>query len=201
MARYYWLKLHDNFFDRMEIRKLRKIPGGDTYTIIYLKLLLLSLNSDGKIPFEGIETHIHKEIALMINEEDTSVEMALNAFQMLKLIEEREGDVSLPEHNEAVGKPKLPASSKKALPENVKRVYGTQKNVKLSDTEIDKLADFYGSERTMWEKIEGMSLYIGSTGKKYASHYLTLLQWAKKDGFGADTKKKPKATFKEEDWT
>ena len=198
MARYYWLKLHDNFFDRMEIRKLRKIPGGDTYTIIYLKLLLLSLNSDGKIPFEGIETHIHKEIALKINEEDTSVEMALNAFKMLKLIEEREGDVSLPEHNEAVGK--LPTASKKALPENVKSKYGSQKNVSLSKSDLDKLADFYGSEKIMWEKIEGMSLYLGSTGKKYANHYLTLLQWAKRDGFGAE-KKEVKKVFVADDWT
>lgn len=201
MARYYWLKLHDNFFDRMEIRKLRKIPGGDAYTIIYLKLLLLSLNADGKIPFEGLETHIHKEIALKINEEEVSVEMTLNALKMLRLLEEREGDISLPEHTEVIGKAKLPNVSKKALPENIMTKYGTFKNVPLCETDLDKLAEFYGSEAIMWEKIQGMSEYLKAHGKTYKDYASALMTWGRKDGFGKDTKKKPKATFKEEDWT
>ena len=39
--RYYWLKLPDGFFRQKAIKKLRKIAGGDTYTIIYLKMLLV----------------------------------------------------------------------------------------------------------------------------------------------------------------
>ena len=35
--KYYWLKLKDDFFNSREIKKLRRIAGGDTYTIIYLK--------------------------------------------------------------------------------------------------------------------------------------------------------------------
>ncbi len=46
--RYFWLKLHKDFFQRKEIKRLRKIAGGDTYTIIYLKMLLRSIMSDGK---------------------------------------------------------------------------------------------------------------------------------------------------------
>ena len=36
--RYYWLKLKDDFFKDKKIKKLRQLAGGDTYTIIYLKL-------------------------------------------------------------------------------------------------------------------------------------------------------------------
>ena len=39
--KYYWLRLKNNFFQQKEIKKLRKIAGGDTYTIIYLKLTFL----------------------------------------------------------------------------------------------------------------------------------------------------------------
>ena len=53
--RYYWLKLKDDFFTQKEIKKLRRIAGGDTFTIIYLKLQLLSLKNDGKLVFEGVE--------------------------------------------------------------------------------------------------------------------------------------------------
>lgn len=47
--RYWWLKLPENFFDAIEIKKLRRIAGGDTYTIIYLKMMLLSLKNNGYI--------------------------------------------------------------------------------------------------------------------------------------------------------
>ena len=47
--KYFWLKLKDNFFNQKEIKKLRRIAGGDTYTIIYLKLQLLSIKKEGVI--------------------------------------------------------------------------------------------------------------------------------------------------------
>lgn len=53
--RYYWLKLPDGFFRQKAIKKLRKIAGGDTYTIIYLKMLLVAMKQDGRLYFEGVE--------------------------------------------------------------------------------------------------------------------------------------------------
>lgn len=47
--RYYWLKLPDGFFRQKAIKKLRKIAGGDTYTIIYLKMLLVAMKASMKI--------------------------------------------------------------------------------------------------------------------------------------------------------
>ena len=49
IKRYYWLKLKENFFNQKEVKKLRRVAGGDTYTIIYLKLQLLSLKNGGKL--------------------------------------------------------------------------------------------------------------------------------------------------------
>lgn len=196
MARYYWLKLHDNFFDKYEIRKLRKIPGGDTYTIIYLKLLLYTMNTDGKIPFEGLETHIHKEIALKINEDETSVEMALNALKMLKLLEEKEGDVAFPEHEKVTGAI-APKPSKKALPENKPKMYGTFENVPLSDTQYEKALKFYGSAGLLENRINDMSVYCKAKGKKYKDYGAALIQWGRKDGIKGTAKKEE---FKEDNW-
>ena len=41
--RYYWLKLKNDFFRGKHIKMLRKIAGGDTYTIIYLKMIMIFL--------------------------------------------------------------------------------------------------------------------------------------------------------------
>ena len=71
--RYYWLKLKEDFFIDKRIKKLRRISGGDTYTIIYLKLLLLSLKDSGKLYYDGVETDFIKELALTIDETEDDV--------------------------------------------------------------------------------------------------------------------------------
>lgn len=76
--RYYWLKLPKDFFEDRAIKKLRTIAGGDTYTIIYLKMLLKSLEDNGKFIYEGIEESIAEEIALDIDEKEDDVEITMN---------------------------------------------------------------------------------------------------------------------------
>lgn len=84
--KYYWLKLMSDFFTQPKIKKLRKIAGGDTYTIIYLKLQLSSLKNDGKLFFEGIEENIFKEIALDIDEKVENVKFTIEYLCKQKLI-------------------------------------------------------------------------------------------------------------------
>lgn len=75
--RYYWLKLDRGFFDQKEIKLLRKIAGGDTYTIIYLKLLLASLEDEGRLYFESIGDNLEEELALQIDEDVENVKITL----------------------------------------------------------------------------------------------------------------------------
>lgn len=75
--RYYWLKLYDDFFGSMRIKKLRKLAGGDTYLIIYLKLQLKAMKTDGIIQFTGLEQSIAEEIALDIDEAPDDVKVTL----------------------------------------------------------------------------------------------------------------------------
>ena len=56
--------------------------------------------------------------------------------------------------------------------------YGEYQNVLLSDEEFEKLkSEFPDYER----RIEALSSYIASTGKKYKSHFATIRNWARKD--------------------
>lgn len=93
--RYYWLKLKEDFFRDKAIKKLRRIAGGDTYTIIYLKMLLSSMRDDGKIFFEGVEDTIAEEIALEIDEDCDNVKITINYLVSVGLIDICEGDMVL----------------------------------------------------------------------------------------------------------
>ena len=86
--RYYWLKLKDDFFLDPRIKKLRKIAGGDTYTVIFLKLMLMTVNSDGVIVHEGIEKNLSDELALKLDEDGKNVEATLIFMQSMQLLKE-----------------------------------------------------------------------------------------------------------------
>lgn len=75
--RYFWLKLYTDFFNQTEIKVLRKLAGGDTYTVIYLKLLLRSLENNGKIYYEGIDDSFYSEVATMIDEDVENVKFCM----------------------------------------------------------------------------------------------------------------------------
>lgn len=58
--------------------------------------------------------------------------------------------------------------------------HGEFENVELSGEELGKLTDRLGPEATH-DLIEDLSCYLASKGKRYKSHYATLLMWARMD--------------------
>lgn len=86
--KYVWLKLKEDFFQQKAIKKLRKMTsGGAVYTLIYLKMQLLSLKNEGKIYFEGVEDDFIDEIALEIDESPEDVQMTVLYLQKIGLME------------------------------------------------------------------------------------------------------------------
>ena len=92
--RYYWLKLHDDFFNSKRIKKMRRMAGGDTYTIIYLKLQLMAMKKDGVLTFSGLEPSFAEELALDLDEEVDDVRMTL-AYLVSCGLAESNGDATL----------------------------------------------------------------------------------------------------------
>ena len=77
MARYYWIKLKDTFFQDKHIKKLRKLPGGSDCVIAYMKMMLASTKTNGIITLDGIEETPAEEIALMIDETKEICQMTM----------------------------------------------------------------------------------------------------------------------------
>lgn len=92
--RYYWLKLKDDFFNSKRIKKLRNMAGGDTYTIIYLKMQLLALKTEGILTWTGLEDSFADELALDLNEKPDDVSVTL-MYLLSKGLAEMQGDTNL----------------------------------------------------------------------------------------------------------
>lgn len=66
-----------------------------------------------------------------------------------------------------------------SLTKPTRHKYGMYNNVLLSDEDMQKLRDEFPHDYT--DRIERLSEYIASTGKKYKSHLATIRSWARKD--------------------
>ncbi|MGO5113598.1 phage replisome organizer N-terminal domain-containing protein [Candidatus Avoscillospira sp. LCP25S3_F1] len=114
--RYYWLKLQEDFFASPRIKKLRRIAGGDTFTIIYLKLQLLSVKSGGLLVHEGIESKFSDELALRLDEDADNVAVTLNFLLANGLMEQSDEDkYILPQAVQSIGSEGESAARMRAL--------------------------------------------------------------------------------------
>lgn len=84
--------------------------------------------------------------------------------------------------------PEPPAPDKKP----VKHKYGEYQNVLLTDDELQKLKTEYSDYQ---QRIENLSSYVASTGKRYKSHYATIRNWARKD---AEVKQVNRPTYQKQ---
>ena len=84
---YFWLKLDNNFYKNLAIKKARRLAGGDTMVIIYQKLMLESLQNNGVLYFEGILENIVEELSLQLDEDIENVAMTLDLFTKSGLIQ------------------------------------------------------------------------------------------------------------------
>ena len=76
--RYYFLKISKQFWRDKAIKKLRRLPGGDTYAIIVQEICLEALESDNRLYYDGIEDTFAQELALTLDEDPTAVQVAVD---------------------------------------------------------------------------------------------------------------------------
>lgn len=84
--KFFWIKLRPDFFNDPYIKLLRRMAGGDTYTIIYLKMLVISAPTNGMIYFQGAGSDIAEELALVLDENIEDVRALLAYLEAKNLI-------------------------------------------------------------------------------------------------------------------
>lgn len=137
--RYYWLQLKENFFNSKEMKLMRKLPGGEEITIIYLKIMLTSLENEGVIFYEGLAEDLAEELALEIGEDVESIRMALMFMEKKRLITTNDNySYKLEQVPELVGSETASARRVRKHRENKKALQGNTGVTKcIGDIDID----------------------------------------------------------------
>ena len=142
--RYYWIQLTQDFFKSKEMKLLRKIAGGDTHTIIYLKMMLISLEDGGCIYYDGLADNLAEEIALMIDENVEDIKITLLFLESKGLLTRKnDRDYFLEQVPEMVGSETASARRVRKFRENQLALQcntdETKRNGDIDkDTEIEK---------------------------------------------------------------
>lgn len=84
---YFWLKVDKKFFDNLFIKRLKKMPGGYTMTVIYIRLMLESLEDDCILYYEGYFDSLVQELALKLDVSEDDINMTLAYFTRCGLIQ------------------------------------------------------------------------------------------------------------------
>ena len=94
--KFYWLKFQKDFFKSLRIKKLRKLAGGDTFTIIYLKLQLFSLTTEGVLRYNGVFDSFEEEMAEEIEEDADNIKITVQYLISCGLMEQNGNEYYLP---------------------------------------------------------------------------------------------------------
>ena len=103
-GRFYWLKLKKDFFKRHDIVYLRSLEDGDEIVLIYLMLLLESVDHEGELRFSDNIPYSVEMLASITDMPIVLVDRALCLFSDLGLITNDENDtIKLPKVHEMIG--------------------------------------------------------------------------------------------------
>lgn len=85
--RYYYMRLKEDFFDSPEMKTMESMRGGYKYSLILLKLYLLSLRDNGRLTLKNNIPYDVNMLAKLTGFSKNEIENALKIFRKFELVE------------------------------------------------------------------------------------------------------------------
>lgn len=134
--KYYWLKFKIDFFSDIRLLKLRSIAGGDTYIVIFLKMMLHSVRNEGVIIYEEVFPSLAEELSYVLREEMKNVQVVLDFAFSHGMIEENQKNFLIPYAAENIGSETASAERVRKHRENKKALHCNSQETECN-TEIE----------------------------------------------------------------
>jgi len=208
--KYYWLRLHRDFFKRHDIRVIEEMPNGKDYVLFLLKLMAESVDHEGTLRFSEAIPYSPEMLATVTNTNVDIVRSALKVFDELHLVtvmddetywvrvvekmigsqsqsavrmrRKRERDREEEEASHVTAERHIVTKS------DVTSISISNSNSKEEEGEklkgYDKLCEQYG-QRVVDDYLERIRDYMASTGKSYKDLVATARNWLKRDNVKA----------------
>ncbi len=163
----------------------------DDLKLLFVKKFLIPFES-GVVVIKHwkIHNYIRKDTYTETKYKEEKATLELDENSAYRLTEEsplqlRDDSVTVPSTQVRIGKDRTGKDrigeviEEAEPPKATRHKYGMYENVLLTDEDYQKLQEEFPHDYS--ERIERLSEYIASTGKKYKSHLATIRAWARKD--------------------
>ena len=138
MKKYFWLKLKNDFFDREEIKLIEAMPNGKDYIIFYMKLLLKSIENNGKLFFRNTIPYSAEMLANVTNTNIDTVKVSVDIFLKFELMEKwDDGTLFMVETQNMIGSESKWAGYKRIERQKKSEIGHCQKMSKKIPIELD----------------------------------------------------------------
>lgn len=85
--KYFWLKFYRDFFKRHDIRIIEKMTDGKEYIIVYLKMLLESIDHEGTLRYSEAMPYDDEMLSVVLDTDIKIVKAAMQVFVKFELIQ------------------------------------------------------------------------------------------------------------------
>lgn len=98
MAEVKWIKITTDIFDDEKILLIESLPDADSIIVIWFKLLCLAgkMNNSGVFTLNDSLPYTENMLATIFRRKETTVKMALDAFERFGMIQRVEGIITIP---------------------------------------------------------------------------------------------------------
>ena len=140
--RYWWIKLSKDFFDKHYIKVINKMPNGEKYILIYLRLMCESVSHNGMLRFSDTIPYNEDMLSAILDCDIDTLRSAMKIFRGLKLIELMDdGTYYMAEVNKILGSETGQTIRKNLYKTNQKLIEGKKEVNFTKDIDIDKELD------------------------------------------------------------
>lgn len=134
--RYFWLKLQATYFSQLEQKKMKRQEHGKDMQIVYLRMMLLSLDKGGYIYYQGVYDSLEEELSEEFDEPVEIVKETLDYLRENNMISiDENSDCFVPESLRLTGSESYSAQRMRKKREK-DRVSHCDKDVTSSDAHV-----------------------------------------------------------------
>jgi predicted phage replisome organizer len=120
--KYYWLKLPRDFFKRHDIKYIESLPDGHEIVLVYLQLMLESIDHDGELRFSPKIPYSEEMLASVLGIDIEILKTSMKVLKELELVKiSKNGTIILEKVKNMVGFETEWARKKKAYREKLKQ--------------------------------------------------------------------------------
>lgn len=151
--KFYWLKLKKDFFKRHDIRIIEGMPNGTDICLFYLKLMLESIDHDGKLRFSDTIPYTPEMLSVITCTELDIVEHGIDALGSLGMLEQTDdGTFILPKVSSMIDSASDTDAARRMR--RLRENNADEQNVRISEQNVQK------NEQKRTKRYESKSIEI-----------------------------------------